>query len=227
MSHLENLERTLGNFSEKKILDVGAGKGGFLVECAGRQYDAIGIEVNHDKIRVAQDTAASLGVPLQIIYGVAEDMPFMDDTFDFANASEVTEHVNDPAEMMCEIYRVLKPSGVAYVSAHNRFGMYDTHFHVWGLGWMPRRVAEMYLGVLGKHKNYESSVDYQRISEMHYFTFSSFKKLVRNAGFEIVDGREEEINRRYSGAVRLIASGTYKFLLRPFYFSTFHIILKK
>lgn len=41
-------------------------------------------------------------------------MPFDDDSFDCAIATEVLEHVPDPKLFLSEIYRVLKPSGLLF-----------------------------------------------------------------------------------------------------------------
>lgn len=221
MKHIDNLERIIGSLRGKKILDVGAGKGDFLMACVERGYGAVGIELNPDKIKIAREKSSVI----QIIEGVAEHMPFADTSFDFINVGEVIEHVRDPKMVLQEIYRVLKPGGKVYISVHNRFGIYDTHFHVYFLGWLPRLLANPYLSLFGKHKNYRGSVDLQNIREMHYYTFSGFKKLAKQKGFLVSDIRELKI-RRYRGLKKLTTLISYP-LLRVIYFSTFHFLLEK
>jgi SAM-dependent methyltransferase len=57
---------------------------------------------------------------------ISEDMPFPDNYFDFAFASQTTEHVQDIAGMCREVHRVLKPGGYIYATHHN-FYAWDGH----------------------------------------------------------------------------------------------------
>ena len=226
MGHLNNLEKIVGDLKGKKILDIGAGWGGFLMEGASRGYTISGIEIDKVKIEGARREAADRGLEINIVQAAAEKMPFADASFDFINAGEMIEHVRDPKKVLGEIHRVLRPGGKAYISVHNRFGLYDTHFRLYFLGWLPRRLANSYLSLFRRHKDYANAIDLHNIRDMHYFTFSQFHKLVAGLGFKIADIRELKINRKYN-LMRLPILSLYKTLLRPFYFSTFHILLTK
>jgi len=222
MSHINNLEQLVGSLEGKKILDVGAGWGDFVLFCLEQGYDAVGLELDDDKIKKARERLS----PQQMVQGKAENLLFQDSSFDFINIGEVIEHVRDPKKVLQETYRVLKPGGNVYISVHNRFGLYDTHFRVFFLGWMPRSWANFYLSLFNKHKDYIHAIDLHNIQEMHYFTFRKFCKIARSFGFEVVDIREIKINKKYS-AGRLPVLFLYKIFFRPLYFSTFHILLIK
>lgn len=221
MSHLDNLGKITGGLRGKKILDIGAGRGEFLLACAERGYDAVGIEINDEKISDARTSAHARGLPLELVKAEAEHLPFADNTFDFANMGEVIEHVRNPVGVLTELYRVLKPGGKAYISAHNRFGMYDTHFHVYFLGWLPRAWAAPYLSILRKHKDYAHAEDLQDIREMHYFTFGGFQEIASRLRFTVIDSREVRMRHNH------MLMWLYRYLLRPIYFSTFHLLLMK
>jgi len=227
MTHLEHLEKIVGNLKDKNILDIGSGKGNFLIECADKGYSAVGVEINIKKIRKAFKKAESLNLKLKIIHKAIEKSEFPNNSFDFINVAEVIEHVKEPEKVLNKMSKILKKGGVAYVSAHNRFGFYDTHFHVYFLGWMPRFLSDFYLSLLRKHKDYEKSVDYQSIKDMHYYTFNKFQEIATNFGFEVKDIRELRIKRECSGITQKMCFFIYKVFLRPFYFSTFHILLVK
>lgn len=57
---------------------------------------------------------------------ISEKMPFPDDSFDFAFASQTTEHVQDAEKMSRELRRVLKPGAYFYATHHN-FSAWDGH----------------------------------------------------------------------------------------------------
>jgi hypothetical protein len=104
--------------------------------------------------------------------------------------------------------------------------MYDTHFHVWFLGWLPRAWANGYLKLLGRHKDYATAPDFQNIQEMHYFMFTDFEALAWSCGFKTVDIRALKLNKIFSEPVRHLSRHAYP-LARNFYFSTFHFLLTK
>lgn len=226
MTHLDRIESIVGSLRGKDILDLGSGRGGFLMDCARRGYHAVGLEAAEHKIRWANDAAEKAGVSISIVRGRAESMPFPDASFDFINASELIEHVQNPSVVLAEMARVLRSSGSAYVSAQNRFGFFDPHFRVYFLNWMPRSWGEKFLAILGKHKDYHTRSGLQKISEMHYFTFSQFCTLAQSLGFQVYDIREIKIKRKYSQPIRLCLLLFYKLLFRPLYFSTFHFLLQ-
>lgn len=223
MSHLDHLERVLGDFRGKRILDLGSGRGDFLIACAEKGCEAEGIELNAEKVAASLERAREKDLAVKAVQGAGERLPFPDTSFDFVNLSEVIEHVRDPEQVLRETVRVLKPGGQAYVSVHNRFGAYDTHFHAWFLGWMPRAFADGYLRLLGKHKAYEQAPDLQKIGEMHYYTYGAFARLATQAGFSIRDLRIMKLCRRPWGAFLLLP---YR-LLRPWTLPVFHVLLTK
>ncbi|MBX4181392.1 class I SAM-dependent methyltransferase [Candidatus Parcubacteria bacterium] len=225
--HLNNLAALIPNLYNKRMLDVGAGEGGFLIECAKRGLKAEGIELNQSKVERARTKALKEGLDINIIQGEAENMPLSDSAFDFLNVAEVIEHVKDPEQVLSEMHRVMQALGQAYVSVHNRFGLYDTHFHIYFLGWMPRSLAEKYLTLLKKNKDYEKMPDNQRISEMHYYTFGQFKKLAQRKGFKVTDLREIKLFKKFGYPLGFFLVLCYRMSLRPLYFSTFHYLLEK
>lgn len=227
MTHLDNIEKLVGRLDGKKILDIGSGRGEFLIACILRKYNCRGIELEPDKIRQTLESAKHAGVSMDVVKGEAERLPFPDNEFDFVNVCEVLEHVKDTGKVLNEISRVLKKGGIAYLSAHNRFGIRDTHFRLYFIGWMPRSLANFYLTLRGRHKNYEDGLDLQRLDEMHYFTFRNIAKILRQEGFNVEDIRERRIKTSWAGVRRKCIMAIYRFIMRPFYFSTFHLLLTK
>ncbi|MFA5736557.1 MAG: glycosyltransferase [Candidatus Paceibacterota bacterium] len=226
MDHIDNLEKNIGSLANKKILDLGSGFGKFLLACVKRGYSAIGLELNPQKISQARVLAGERGIKINIFQGQAEKLPFPSLEFDFINLAEVIEHVENPKLVLQEMFRVLRPQGCIYVSVPNRFGFYDSHYHLYLINWLPRCWAEKILDLIGKQKKYRDVIDRQKLSEMHYFTRLDFQKLAESEGFSLIDIRElrlKKIQPKFlSWLLLLIYRGS-----RFFYWDTFHFLLKK
>lgn len=207
------------------LLDVGAGSSRFAAEMAQRGFKVSGIEINPAYIIQAEALAKTLGVTVDLNQGNAEQLPYENSSFDFSNCAEVTEHVENPLKVCQEIYRVLKPHGLAYVSFHNRWGIFDYHYHLWFINWLPRAWAEIVLGWLGKNKP-DGVAGRQKLVSMHYYTYSQVHKMLKNIGFTVRDTRIDKIQNRYGLAASIVLL-VYILILRPLYFNTFHVLAQK
>lgn len=225
-NHLKHLVALMGPLKGKRFLDLGAGKGRFLIVLAQAGISAIGLELNPAYIGEAKQRALDAGVSIDIREGKVEALPFADNSFDDANASEVIEHVESPELMLKELYRVLAPGGMAYLSVPNRFGMKDQHFHLYFVNWLPRAWSDAYIALFSHHKEYEAKeAGHQRLRDMHYYTYNAIMKFVRAQGFRAVDIRAERI-KRMPLAKRAAMSIFYP-AARACYFDAFHLLLTK
>lgn len=226
MTHFDNLLKIIPDLSQKRILDLGAGKGGFLLDLAGRGLKAVGIEYNPDYIDEALRLANEKGLNIEIERGDGESLPFGDSSFDFINMSEVFEHVHDPRKVMQEVSRTLSKGGEAYISIPNRYGLIDPHYHLVFINWMPRIIAEILINLFGKNKDDVGEAGLQKLSDMHYRTYHKAKKELAGYGFEVKDIREIKIHNTYSGLKLVFARVAYFFAARV-YFDSMHFLIKK
>lgn len=228
MNHLQQLMIHEPNLDKMKAVDIGAGKGGFMLQALEAGMDIYGLEKNEDNIKIAQQKMAEKGYEQnRIIQGLVESLPWPDANFDFANASEVLEHVEEPDKMLNEMHRVLKTGGQAYVSIPNRFGFWDPHFHLYFINWMPRNWAMKILSALNKHKDYNTDSGYQSLTQMHYHTYKSALKLLSNHGFDAIDTRRKKVlNLSNNNLLKKLLSLAYS-LTAPWTLSTFHFWLIK
>lgn len=227
LTHFQHLERLVGNLQSKKILDLGSGKGSFLIEAARAGANPIGLELSEAYILETKRRAQQEGVDVEVVKGVAEKLPFENGSFEMINICEVVEHVEDPQALLREVYRVLVPGGSAYISVPNRFGLKDQHFHLYVVNWLPRAWADAFISVFGTHKNYsDKSAGLQRLADMHYYTFARFQSLARSFGFEVEDIRSQRISHEFRGLKKWLLRAAYV-LARPLYFDSFHVLLRK
>jgi ubiquinone/menaquinone biosynthesis C-methylase UbiE len=224
--HVANLLTHVPDLLSRKVLDLGCGRGKTLVAFAREGVDIVGLEKYPSYITMARSTLAEAALSVQIVEGEGEALPFSDGEFGFVNMAEVIEHVEDPAIVLGEVFRVLAPGGAVYVSAPNRFGVRDPHFHLLFANWLPRTWADGYCRLWGKGKDEdEGRAGRQLLSRMHYFTEESFRALAEPIGFSVEDIRALRI-ARMSGPKRFLAGITYAFL-RSWYFDTYHMLLRR
>jgi len=223
-THLEHLLTTFPDIFSVPILDIGAGRGSFMIEAVEKGGQVKGIEFNLVNISMANNKAFSKGVSLDLVQGMGENLPYDDASFGFVNICEVIEHVESPKKILEETYRVLKIGGQAYLSAPNRYGIKDQHFHVYLINWLPRKFADKVITFLGKDKDYDGRSGFQRLSEMHYFTHREITNLAGSLGFKVGDIRKEKLDKYVF--LKPLLMPLY-FLMRTFILDSFHLKLIK
>ena len=87
-----------------KILDVGCGTGGNL-EMLGKFGAAEGVDVSDEALEFCKSKG------LTAHKGLAEALPFKNESFDVVTALDVVEHLDDDAAGLKEMRRVLKTGG--------------------------------------------------------------------------------------------------------------------
>ena len=107
------------------VLDVGCGRGEYLLGLLERTPNALGIDTAAKKLEDCWTHHPELRQrALQVS---AEAMPFPSGQFDVVIVNEVLEHTPNQDEALCEIWRVLKPGGKFLLFCPNRFYPFETH----------------------------------------------------------------------------------------------------
>jgi ubiquinone/menaquinone biosynthesis C-methylase UbiE len=96
---------------------------------------------------------------LQLVCADARHLPLRDESVDFANATDVIEHVLPGQEQfLSEVKRVVKSRGGFYFNSPNRYNLFtpEPHVKVRGLGFLPRKWMDPYVRLLRgmNYKNY-------------------------------------------------------------------------
>ncbi len=84
--------------------------------------------------------------------------------------------------MIDEIYRVLRPNGVCYFAANNRFMWNEPHYNLPLLSAIPRPLAHLYIRMTGKASYYH---------ELH-LSYWGLRRLVKS--FKVIDYTTNLIN---------------------------------
>jgi SAM-dependent methyltransferase len=102
----------------RRVLDVGSafGYGTAAIAARDRERRVVGVERDPDHVR----DAARRFPWLPVLEGDAADLPLPDDAVDAVVLLDVLEHVPDPAAVLTEIHRVLRPGGSLVLSVPHR-----------------------------------------------------------------------------------------------------------
>ena len=105
-------------FAAASVLDIGCGAGLLANELARQGIAVTGFDASEESLEIARRYDVTGRVRYQ--YGDANHLPFADESFDAACALDFLEHVEDPAHIISEAARVLKPGGLFFFHTFNR-----------------------------------------------------------------------------------------------------------
>ena len=197
---LRLIARYGGALPGRRILDLGSGMGGTSVALGLAGAAPLAFEYNRAYCDIIRLRAGRYDMSLPVVNGAGERLPFADASFDLVIAWDVVEHVQDPARLLAELARVLRPGGRVLLTVINRFAFRDPHYHLPLLNWLPRRLAEAIIERRGRSKSGADFSDRQRLSEMHYYTMAGFRQLAVRYGFRVGDIREDRVRRNQGSA---------------------------
>jgi ubiquinone/menaquinone biosynthesis C-methylase UbiE len=150
----------------EKILDVGCGKGE-VVYCLMKQgYDAVGVEPFFKPQYEIEE------LNRRIISRTISDAAFPDNHFSLITMWSVLEHITDPAPLLDEAARVLKPGGHLIISVPNlNTGQHKLLKGCW-LGFGPP-------------------------GHVFVYTESGLKKIMKERGFRLSKSLRDPVNDRW------------------------------
>jgi 2-polyprenyl-3-methyl-5-hydroxy-6-metoxy-1,4-benzoquinol methylase len=96
-----------------RVLDIGCGFGESLGYHQARGCDVYGVEADANIRRVAEKYSYKVHV------GLFDANLYELDYFDYVTADQVVEHITEPAKILSDIARILKPGGKVILSTPN------------------------------------------------------------------------------------------------------------
>jgi ubiquinone/menaquinone biosynthesis C-methylase UbiE len=133
--------------AKSRVVDVGTGTGFVAVGLAGRARSVIGVDNSPAMLTVAADNIAACGLNnVSLISGEIDQLPLDDDSVDVAVANMVLHHAPDPAVMVAEMARVVRPGGAIAITdeiEHDYEWMRTEQADLW-LGFTPDQVRDYF-----------------------------------------------------------------------------------
>lgn len=131
------LDRLLPEPTHRPALELGCGDGRWAVELRGRGYRAMGLDLSMAMLRSGRSLARARGVRLPFIRGDAHRLPVRRSTVDLVTAVTLLSFVSDPAGVMQEISRVLRPGGSVVLGELGRWSPWALNRRIRGSGGDP------------------------------------------------------------------------------------------
>jgi ubiquinone/menaquinone biosynthesis C-methylase UbiE len=97
------------------VLEVAPGPGYFAIEVARLGHTVTCLDISRTFVEIATSKAAEAGVPVDVRQGDVAAMPFEDGSFDLVVCQAAFKNFTRPVAALDEMYRVLRPGGVAVI----------------------------------------------------------------------------------------------------------------
>lgn len=109
-----------GAWAGRDVLEVGCGPGLDLVRFARGGARLTGVDIAPAALGLAADYCRVAGVQATLLEADGAHLPFADSSFDFVYCHGVLSFVRNPAGVIAEAHRVLRPGGEALLMVYNR-----------------------------------------------------------------------------------------------------------
>ncbi len=140
------------------VLDVGSGYGDTAMALADRCAHVTGLEPALELHEAAMKRARDTGRHnMTFVHGGVEDLE-ASAAYDIVVLDNVYEHLSNQSLALERIARSLKDGGSLYLLVPNKLWPIEAHYGLPGLSWLPLPVANVYLRVTRRGRDYSDAM---------------------------------------------------------------------
>ena len=184
------LEKMIPDVRSKRILDMAAGCGSYVLQGLRNGWDTHGVEPSEWKHEIIDAKFEGNDYPAEwrdhVVRGVGEELPFPDESFDVFDSWQTIEHVRNERDCIRELYRVLKKGGRGVLRGPSYLSFYEGHYRLF---WLPMmgssKLARRYLKLRKRPP--------EGLDTFHPVNPYRIARYAREAGFRVVNIKRKQI----------------------------------
>ena len=159
----------------KKVLSVGAGTGGEMVQFTKKGCQVYGVEPDEKALEILKLKAA-LGKmdKKKIIKATAENLPFSNNFFDLVYCWQVIEHVGDVEKSIKEMIRVTKKDGYIFIGCPDYRQIVEPHYKIYLPLFLSKWIVRILIKLRGRKLDFFNS--------LQFVTAKKIRNILRNNG---------------------------------------------
>lgn len=133
------------------VLDVGSGVGIYSHELSKKVKQVVGVEPDKNAYKLAVPRI-NLTFYNKLIENFNTKL-----RFDLAISLTTIEHMPDVDASFKKIFKLLKKGGMIYVTAPNKLWLYEYHYKLWFLNYLPLPLANLYVRIMRRGQSFQDS----------------------------------------------------------------------
>jgi 2-polyprenyl-3-methyl-5-hydroxy-6-metoxy-1,4-benzoquinol methylase len=180
------------------ILNVGCGTGGFNVAAEASGARVVGVDADAEAIGICALRRRGGG----FVRAASEALPFRDGAFALVHCFSVIEHVASVDATVAEMVRVTRRGGAIYVHTPNAWSLYEGHYKLFWIPFLPGPLARAYLSLRGRPTAY--------LKTLRRLTTDRLLGAFRRSGVTRVELGAGDRGRETVGPLRALAGVYYR-----------------
>jgi SAM-dependent methyltransferase len=183
-----------GDYLGLRLLEVGCSFGSYQEFALNAGMKTYGIEPELKAIQLGRQVWEQLQDTPGMVQAIGEHLPFMSNSFDIVFSSNVLEHVKDTDQVIAEAIRVLKPGGYLHFIFPNYGSVWDGHYALPWIPYMPYWAARLYVRLWGRSPHYVDTLQLLNIFDIRRFRKTHPNMRLVSLGHEMFQVRLTQVS---------------------------------
>jgi len=168
-----------------QVLDIGCGPGMQCITWAAKGHRVHGLDINAALIDIARQRASEAGLTIDFKVGSATTVPYDNESMDVCLMPELLEHVQAWEMCVREAVRVLRRSGVLFLSTTNFLCPIQHEFNLPLYSWYPAILKRHFEQLATTTR--PALANFARYPAVHWFSFYQLRRYLAQYDLECYD----------------------------------------